>query len=201
MSALYGLASAAIGGGLGFFNNLFGARSAEEARAENYEYNEMAAQNADTRTRELYKDIYSPQALLKQYKEAGLSPSVMFGGTPGQGGNSGAQGGGAAGTATPYMPISLLEGAQLKQIMAETEKTKAETANINVDTERQDIQKGIEELNAEIWRDQNKIFVKGFTDPEGNTITLYDKAGEFNSFDDFAKWARDNYYLGQKKAN
>lgn len=97
-------------------------------RRQNYLYGEMAAKNADKRTRALYSDFYSPEALKRQYEEAGLSPSLMFGGTPGQGGMSGAQGTGANGPTTPYMPLSLLEAAQISKINAETEKTKEETA-------------------------------------------------------------------------
>lgn len=107
----------AVGITSGVINNLFGMEREDQARRENFRFNEKAAQNADARTRALYSDIYSPGALLKQYGQAGLSPSLMFGGTPGQGGTSGAQG---AGTNQPstYMPVdimnSMLAAAQIK---------------------------------------------------------------------------------------
>ena len=120
-----------IGGGvqagLGALNNYWSERLQSQARLENYKYGEMAAENADRRTRALYNDYYSPAALLKQYQEAGLSPSLMFGGTPGQGGMSGAQGTGANGPGALYTPISMVEGAQAAALMAQAEKTKAET--------------------------------------------------------------------------
>lgn len=115
---------------LGAINNQWAEQQQGEARAENYRYGEMAAANADKRTRALYNDFYSPEALMKQYKAAGLSPSMMFGGTPGQGGTAGAQGSGAAGPGAIYTPMSMLEGAQIANINAETEKTKAETKTI-----------------------------------------------------------------------
>lgn len=125
---------ALIGGAMGMANSAINAgyqrELTEQDRRENYMYNEMAAGNADARTRALYNDFYSPGALLKQYQEAGLSPSLMFGGTPGQGGMSGAQGAGTSGIQTHYTPISFMEGIQAANIQAQTEKTKAETKTI-----------------------------------------------------------------------
>lgn len=64
------------------YNNSIGLITGAINRRLNYKYNEMAAENADKRTRALYNDIYSPKALLGQYAEAGLSPSLMFGEHP-----------------------------------------------------------------------------------------------------------------------
>lgn len=131
---------ALIGGAMGMANSALNAgyqrELAEQDRLENYMYNEMAAGNADKRTRALYNDFYSPGALLKQYKEAGLSPSLMFGGTPGQGGMSGAQGAGSAGIQTHYTPISFMEGVQAANIAAQTQKIKAETKTIEGENDR-----------------------------------------------------------------
>lgn len=128
--------SAIIGAGVGagtsgifgVINNSIALQREQQARRENYLYNEAAANNADKRTRALYNDFYSPEALLRQYQEAGLSPSMMFGGTPGQGGMSGAQGAGVNQPST-FMPISLLEGAQIAKLAAETANIKADTKN------------------------------------------------------------------------
>ena len=44
-------------------------------------FNERAAKNADARTRALFTDLYSPEAKVKQLKEAGLSVlKRLFGG-------------------------------------------------------------------------------------------------------------------------
>lgn len=120
----------AAGAALNGINNIFSHISSNYDRQENARFNEEAAENAYSRQKEMYNMYYSPSALLKQYKEAGLSPSLMFGGTPGQGGTSAPMGAGAAGSLTPFMPISMMEAAQVHNINAQTEKTKAETKTI-----------------------------------------------------------------------
>lgn len=134
ISAASGIVGNLIGLGSSYLNNQWASELASQDRAENYMYNEKAAQKADIRTRALYNDFYSPEAIMRQYKAAGLSPSLMFGGTPGQGGVTGAQGSGSSGTQThftPFMPTSMLEAAQTALIAAETQKTKEETKNIS----------------------------------------------------------------------
>lgn len=170
---------------LGALNNAWAEQQQEKARKQNYIYGEMAADNADRRTRALYNDFYSPAALLKQYQDAGLSPSIMFGGSPGQGGQSGAQGSGAAGLGTPFMPMSMLEGAQIANITAQTEKTKAETANIKEDT--------ILKQTQEIWQtflNDNKrmeiiVTTTNLADKKGQYISLYEIAKDCYSYDKF----------------
>lgn len=105
-----------------------------KARDENYMYNEMAARNADQRTRALYHDLYSIKAQMQNAKEAGLSPSLFY---QGQGtiGQGGAQGGGAGGIGAPYIPVSPVDMAGIELAKAQAEKTRAETDNINKDTE------------------------------------------------------------------
>lgn len=157
MSVLGTIVGGAVQAGLGAINNVWAQEQQREARRENYIYGEMAAKNADARTRALYNDFYSTEALMKQYKAAGLSPSMMFGGTPGQGGMSGAQGTGAAGPGALYTPISMLEGAQIANINAQTEKTKAETANIEEDTTLKKFEQTTKELENYIL-DKSKEF-------------------------------------------
>lgn len=111
----------------GMWQQHYAAEQADWDRTENYRYNELAAENADARTRALYNDFYSPEALMRQYKAAGLSPSMMFGGTPGQGGTSGAMGAGAHGPQTMFSPSSLVDAAQAAALFAQAEKTKEET--------------------------------------------------------------------------
>lgn len=102
--------------------------SASKSRQENFKFGEMAANAADERYRKQYLDFYSPKAQLKQLKEAGLSPSVMYQGGAGAGGATAPQGGGAGGIQAPYYPTTALEAAQIENIRAQTEKTKTETA-------------------------------------------------------------------------
>lgn len=135
------------------YNNQRADARTERDRALNHYYNEASARNADARTRALYADFYSPEALTRQYNEAGLSPSLMFGGTPGQGGMSGAQGNGAAGIQTPYYPYSLVEAAQAANLFAQAQKTKAETKTIEGENER-----GLAEI-AKLWKENGYIEV------------------------------------------
>lgn len=127
MADLFGI-TAALGANtiMSGINNALGWNNYSKSARLNYKYGEMAAQAADNRTRSLYNDIYSPGAQMRLLKEAGLSPSIYFGGTPGQGGMSGAQGSGASGGQAPFMPMSLVEAAQAKALFAQADKTKAE---------------------------------------------------------------------------
>ena len=45
----------------------------EHAAAVNYGYGEMSANNAQARTKALYSELYSPEAKVKQLKEAVVS--------------------------------------------------------------------------------------------------------------------------------
>ena len=179
---------ASFGGNL--FNNFLSGQRAEEDRARNHYYNELAADAADRRTRLLYSDIYSPQAQMKMIREAGLSPSIYYGGTPGQGGMSGAQGGGSN-IQTPYMPVSLLEGAQLKQIMAETEKTKAETANISKDTDLKILQEEWQKMSNSQYKTEFTLLNTGYQMPDGSTQSYYDIAGHYYTYDKFIEACKE----------
>lgn len=109
----------------------------QQAREENYKYGEIAAKNADKRTRALYNDLQSPYALLQQYKEAGLSPSMMFsGGGVGAQPSSGAQGTGAAGINPNVFPMSQLDLANLRLMNAQADKTEEEANTIRGGNER-----------------------------------------------------------------
>lgn len=117
--ALFGtLFGAALNAGFGALQNQMAAEQAAQDRKQNYMYGEMAADNADRRTRALYADLQSPAALMQQYKEAGLSPSAMAAGAGAGGVSSGAHGTGASGPTSAFMPMSLLEGAQIANLNA-----------------------------------------------------------------------------------
>lgn len=123
-----------LSAGLGAGGNLLAAGInaivAKRQQERQFQYNELAADNADKRTRALYNDLYSPAAQMEQIKAAGLSPSIYAsGGIAGKQGVSGAQGAGVA--QAPVFGVdpigAALAGAQIA-------KTKAETNNINADT-------------------------------------------------------------------
>lgn len=171
-------------------NNLLGLGIGNYNREQNYYYGERQAENADKRTRALYADLHSPQALMRQYKEAGLSPSLMFGGTPGQGGTSGAMGSSAA-VNTPYMPMSLLEAAQIKQLEAETEKTKAETSNISQDTKLKELQENWQRMQNQEHSVEFDLSTLNVRNTDGTTTSLYELANLYNSYEEFMDKARE----------
>lgn len=120
----------------GMINNAMSYGMTSNARWQNYNYGERAAANADARTRALYNDLQSPKALLQQYQEAGLSPSLMFSGGGGQGAqpSAGAQGSGAAGITPQSYGVDLgqvaMQSAQIDLMKADANKANAEADNI-----------------------------------------------------------------------
>lgn len=191
MSLLGIIAGGAVQAGIGAFNNFWGQQQQEEARRQNYMLGEMAAQNADARTRALYNDIYSPAALLKQYKEAGLSPSLMFGGTPGQGGQAGAQGTGANGPGAIYTPISMLEGAQIEAIKAQTDKTKAETENIEKDTTSKVLANKWQNMLNKEKSIEIELTTSYIINEDGSTTSLFELAQNCYDYEQFMKKTRE----------
>jgi len=90
-------------------------------QALNYTYGEAQANNADSRTRALYQDLYSPQAKMLQLQEAGLNPALMYSGAGGAGGQSstaGAQGSNVS-VGTPHMErLDIMQGALMASEIA-----------------------------------------------------------------------------------
>ena len=191
MSVLGSIIGGVFGLGQSIYNNEMAAQRAREDRHENYMYGEMAADAADKRTRALYGDLYSPQALMEQYKEAGLSPAMMFGGTPGGGGTSGAQGGGAAGIQTPYMPVSMLEAVQAANIAAQTEKTKAETENVKQDTGLKELDYQYKKLTNSTYKREFRILNANMFKENGDSYSIYECAIDSKDYDSFLKDIRE----------
>ena len=118
-----------------------------------YQMGEHAADNADARTRMLYNDLYSPQAQMDQLKQAGLSPSIYAsGGIAGKSGVSGEMGTrGSSSTGGSQQLTSMFSAltqatqiaAQVSKTKAETNLIKAQTANLDQDTENKVEQKGL----------------------------------------------------------
>lgn len=149
-------ATAGVNAGFGILSsylaNKWARESADHDREENYKFNEKSAEAADARTRALYADLYSPNAQLKQLKEAGLSPSVFYAnGAGGISGSAGAQGEGASGVhqsvfGIPNTPISPIDLSQI-------ELNKANARNINA--EAQEKERTMEE-RVDRWFLENK---------------------------------------------
>lgn len=133
-----------------------------------HELNEDAANAADARTRALYNDFGSPEALRRQYEEAGLSVGLMYGGSGASGQNMphGAQGGteglpsvSGAG-ANPYTGLETLglqfadirlKNAEAKEKEVDT-KVKEETADVKIEQEGAILENLRSELNEIISR-------------------------------------------------
>lgn len=186
---------------LGFFgqigstviNNEYANQRTQQDREANYYLNEQAAKQADLRTRALYNDFYSPEALLAQYKASGLSPSLMFGGTPGQGGISGAQGAGPAGPQTPVYGVDPLVGAQIANIMADTNKKKEETKNITTDTQIKELERQMQEMTTGQYKTEWNIINSTWTNAEtGEAYSLFEMARNSYTYDDFLADVRKN---------
>lgn len=152
--------TAGIQAGASVANNLITQAYTGHNRFLNYKYNEKAAENADKRQRKQYMDLYSPQALMEQYKAAGLSPSLMMSGGAPAVGQSSAQGNQSAGISGPYpstTPIDPVAMAQIANINANTQKTKAETSNIEQQTIGQQLDNYITATNVNETVEQAKL--------------------------------------------
>ena len=127
----------------------------EQMALSNYKYGEKAADASDRRTRDLYTDLYSPAAKVKQLKEAGLSAGLMYGngGASGTSSTSGAMG---TGSGNPQ-PARVDMGQALQLGLM-----KAQADNLNADTKlkEQDEKKKQQEtlkLGEEIAKIQQEV--------------------------------------------
>lgn len=150
----YGVGSAVINSASNIFgglvSNKLAAKREAAAREENYKYGEMAANNADTRTRALYKDLYGPEAQMQQIKNAGLSPSMYYGDMAGISGQAGAQGTGAAGVSPTTYGVNPVDMSQILLNNSLARKNNAE-ANITEKSTDEQIRKFfLENKNGEL---------------------------------------------------
>lgn len=95
------------------------------------ELNEQSADKADERKRKFYTDFESPEAVMKQLKEAGLSPGMFYGG-------SGAAGMGASGGAqasTSALPGAAYNNPGLGLDLSQIKLNEAQARNLNADAD------------------------------------------------------------------
>lgn len=180
---LLGLVLSLLGVGA---NNLLAGKREENARQENYQLNEQAADNADARTRALYNDLQSPSALLSQYQEAGLSPSMMFGGTPGGNPGQGAMGAGAAGISPTTFGFEGMDASAIADI--KLKNAEARKANAEADTEAGINDRGKSELTMLVKKINNQELQNELQEYE-NTYKLMqtDLFGEYGEAEALAK--------------
>lgn len=191
---IYGLGTAAVqmAGSIfsGALNNHFAGLREQQARQENYGYNEMAANSADARTRELYNDLYSPSAQIKQIKDAGLSPSMFYGDMAGVSGQTGAQGAGATGISPTTYGINPLDIAQISKLDAETENIKANTQKVNEETKGVSIENSVKNLARNKGGMEYELLSMNFTTSDGKETSLFEIANNCSNYYDFVKEAR-----------
>ena len=127
--AIEGMAMDAVGSVINNLNN-------ELQMERTYGYNERAAKNSDARTRALFTDLYSPEAKVKQLKNAGLSVGMMYGqgGVSGTSSTQGAQGAGAGNQQAAQVNLSKqlelgMMTAQIKALEAGAKKDNADAKN------------------------------------------------------------------------
>lgn len=130
----------------GVVNNLMAKDRESSARWENYQYNEKSAVNAYQRQKKLLDAYYTPEAQIQHLKNAGLSPSLMYG----QGGATGttttAQGQGATGIQPNIFGINPMLGAMQAQQIKLME-AQARELNAKADTEEGKNERGAAEIS------------------------------------------------------
>lgn len=184
--------------------------------ALNYSYGESAARRADQRQRAQYWDLYSPQAKLKQFQEAGLSPSLMYGmsGTGGAGGTAtGAMGTGAGGQHGFGMAVDLSQMSQIKLNDAlankanadadkargvDTNKAEAEIRLIMSQQGLADAQNGLTKSQQKMQDIQNEI-ADTTKDVSISTIEYHAEQAFYNACNAFTEWEQKKVDLNISK--
>lgn len=139
---------------------------AKETLNKQQAFSEEAAAQAQQRQIDMYKEFFSPQGMMKQYKEAGLNPSLMYA-KGGVGGSSQSVNMAATPAATvPYVNPLLGQGQMSEMMnviktMTEAQKTKSET-EMNY-TRIDEIKQNIEKSKKEIEEIESKIGVNTAT--------------------------------------
>lgn len=172
-------------------NNIMAEKREGRARAENYRYGEMAADMADTRTRALYGDLYSPSAQVKQLREAGLSPSLFYGDGGGISGQTGAMGSGSGNISPNVFGFDPITSAQIANINADTRLKQNQANNVQSETDLNEIEKSMQEMkkkNASINFNLLNSFV--ILD-DGSYSSLSSEATKYNSFHEYLNKCRD----------
>lgn len=178
-----------IGAGITFANSQFNdyqqKKMSEEARRQNFMYNEQAANNADKRFRAQYADLFSPSAQLKQLRDAGLSPALMYGGSGGSGGATAPIGAGPNGPAPNHYPTSALDMAQIENIIADTKQKESETKGTDLENTVKEMNLQWQQLES-IFKTEKLRFLSTAINNNDNTFTsLAEYANNFETYEEF----------------
>ena len=173
------------------FNNRLAQGREDHARAENAKYNELAAENADRRTRSLYNDLYSPQAQLQQIKNAGLSPSVFFGsGAVGQSGQAGAQGNGAGNISPNVFGIDVEKAASIDLMKAQADNLNADTRLKDTNNRRQEIAEEMDRIEFNLYSIDASA-LEEYVVMNGKRLSISEYADTCTSYEKFISGLRE----------
>lgn len=130
-------------------NAKYNQEANERAAQLNYLYGEMSAEKAQKRQIETYKKLLSPEAQLKMYREAGLSPGLMYsnGVASGMGGVSAPMGQGAGGQ--HGQPMNIGSAMEYATMLSQIDLNKAQARKLNAEANVTE-ETGINEANARI---------------------------------------------------
>lgn len=135
-----GATNAAVNTGMGIFSQLVSDK-----------LNERAAQRADLRGRQLYHDLNSPAAQVRQLREAGLSPALLYakGGIGGsaQAGAQAAPPQSQIGNVFDLMQVKLMQ-AQIRNIDADTNKKLSDKGLVDEQILTEIEKRGLTQLQA-----------------------------------------------------
>lgn len=132
-------------------------RMNKELQEQQHKFNEESAENADKRTRALYTDFLSPEARIRQYKEAGLNPALMYSGGATAGGGIGATGAQATTGGANGASLADTRGMDIAGIMQAT--ASAENLKADAELKREEAKRlrgenplGASEINLNDWK-------------------------------------------------
>lgn len=125
------IGSTAINGGLGLLMQKRQQKYTEKNMQKAYEYNERGADNSDKRKRAFYTDFESPEAIMRQLKEAGLSPGLYYGGN----GSSGTASGGAQASGINAPMGAAYTNPGLGLDISQIKLNEAQARNLNADAD------------------------------------------------------------------
>lgn len=183
-----GMALAGLGSALGTTAINGGLTSL--ARSENFDYNEQAANNANRRAIDLYRQFESPEAMVRQYKQAGLSVGLLSGNGAGGNVGYGAQGQGSAGMNAPQMQspdlVGMMNQTKLAEAQADLMKSQADKNrnDMNIDNMKlpleiksMELQNAGQETQNQILK-YNEIVEKVNADASEENMRLYQETAK-----------------------
>lgn len=181
----------------------YNLESMRASNAEQYRYGEKAANNADKRQRKMYEDYLSYMAQVRQMKEAGLNPALMYSGGGASGAGSiphGTQGGGAGASANGVQALGL-QNMEMASIAANTELIKSQTNKNNADADNirgKEGTKGYYEVRKIIEETKGQAISNIMADIDANWRNIKNMA-EVNKMQSDIDAAFNNYQLELQK--